>query len=209
MLDDIGVSYDQADLRSHTGLRDRLAQVGAVSNATGAIIQFSGPGRRRGNHDGGDLLMRDLYALGDEVAGDFTCVSERAACRVTPALTPTSPTGVSTNAQDAATLKGAEEIKVKRYAGIYDPLNIKIEGYAMDLAGDIGPSFRAFLKRCEVLGEHRAPEWANWSAGSSFFAAWRQRYIASVQIKNAEMALRNRSRSRTANATWDARADAG
>ena len=98
--------------------------------------------------------------------------------------------GANSNTQEAATLKGAEQEKRNRYGRMYDLVGVQAEGVAMDLAGDIGPGFRAFLKRCEVIAGFARPLCrANWSAGSTFFSAWWQRYVASVQIKNAEIAL--------------------
>ena len=120
-----------------------------------------------------------------------------------------STAGGASDTQEAATLKGAEEAKRNHYGRMYDKIGVRTEGVAMDLAGDIGPGFRAFLKRCEVIGGFARPLWANWSAGSTFFSAWRQRYVASVQIKNAEIALANRRRSVGANADWRARGGAG
>ena len=207
LLKSINVQFDQADLRDHAGIRNELAQAGVVSASSGALVQYAGPGRRRGNNEGADMLIHNLNHVGERLAVDFTAVSDRAACRVTPSLAPTA-SGL-TNAQEAATLAGAEEIKRNRYGRVYDPIGIQIEGIAIDLAGDIGPGFRQFLKRCEVIGEGQLPEWANWSSGSTFFAAWRQRYVAVVQIRNAELALRNRARSAGANAAWEARANGG
>ena len=42
-----------------------------------------------------------------------------------------------------AKLKGAEEDKRNRYGRMYDKIGVRTEGVAMDLAGDIGPGFRA------------------------------------------------------------------
>jgi len=203
MLSDIGVAFDQADLRCHVGIRDELARAGAVNSITGELVQRSG----RGNHEGGDMLVHGLYQAGDRTALDFTVVSERAVRRVVQSLTSTA--GGMSGTQEAATLKGAEEEKRNHYGRMYDKIGVRTEGVAMDLAGDIGPGFRAFLKRCEVIGGFARPLWANWSAGSTFFSAWRQRYVASVQIKNAEIALANRRRSVGANADWRARGGAG
>ena len=75
MLSDIGVAFDQADLRCHVGIRDELARAGAVNSITGELVQRSG----RGNHEGGDMLVHGLYQAGDRTALDFTVVSERAA----------------------------------------------------------------------------------------------------------------------------------
>ena len=195
MFDEVGVNYDKADLRCHMGIRNRLAAAGVV-NSAGAIIQYSGPGRKRGNHEGADMLVHSLELPGDETAMDFTVVNDRAECRINPTATPYT----GTDAQLAATLKGAEAAKEKHYGDLYGKINIKIRGIAMDLAGDIGPNLRALIKRCEVIGGYELPEWANWSAGTSFYSAWRQRIIVSVLAKNAECALRNRGRSKVARA---------
>ncbi len=196
MFDEVGVSYDKADLRCHAGILSRLAEVGAV-NSAGAIVQYSVQGRkRRGNHEGADMLVHSLDLPGDETAMDFTVVNDRADSRVIPAATPYT----GTDAQLAATLKGAETAKEKHYGELYGKISVKMMGIAMDLAGDVGPNLRALIKRCEVIGGYELPEWANWSAGSSFYSAWRQRIIVSVLAKNAECALRNRGRSKVARA---------
>ena len=149
-------------------------------------MQYSGPGRQRGNHEGADTLVHDLFALGEELALDFTVVSDRAACRVVPAATPY----VGSDAQFAATLAGAEDAKIKRYGAMYERIGVKVKGVAMDLAGDLGPGLRSIIRRCEVLAGSQCPAWANWaSRGSSFFSAWRQRIIVAVQASNADCAL--------------------
>ena len=199
MFTEVGVRFDMADLRVHTGIRDRLATAG-VFNSSGALVQYSGAGRKRGNHEGADMLVHGLDVPGDETAIDVTVVSDRTASRVVPAATPYS----GTDAQLAATLKGAEDIKFNRYSNMYSSINVKMMGVAMDLAGGIGPNLRALIKRCEFLSGFEVPLWANWSSGPSFFSAWRQRIIVAVQVKNAECATATQYRSKDANATWAA-----
>ena len=166
-----------------------------------AAVAFGGGCRGAGNHDGADMLLHGLSEPGDETALDFTVVSERAACRVTTAAA-AAQTGSEPQVSDS--LKGVEDQKFNRYAAMYASINVKMMGVAMDLAGGLGPNLCALIKRCDFLCGSKPPVWANWSAGNTFFSAWRQRIIVAVQMKNAECALRNQGRSKVATASWAA-----
>ena len=201
MFTEAGLFFDAPDLRAHQGILDRLSQAGAY-NTSGALVLSSGVAgdgrRRRGNHDGADMLLHGLNGPGEETALDFTVVSDRAACRVTAS-------GAAANQAGAdESLKGVEDQKFNRYAAMYASINVKMLGVAMDLAGGLGPNLCALIKRCDFLCGSMPPEWANWSAGTTFFSAWRQRIIVAVQMKNAECALSNQGRSKVATAAWAA-----
>ena len=194
MLTEVNVRFDLADLRAHSGVLNRLADAGARGRS-GNPVQSSGPGRGRGNQEGADTLITGLFITGQEVAVDFTVVNERADCRIMPAITPYR----GTDAQLAATLEGTEAIKVNTYSAMYDKIDVKVLGAAMDLAGGLGPGLQSIIRRCGVLADDLRPEWANWASGNSFYSAWRQRIIVAVQAANAECAILNWARCAAAN----------
>ena len=68
-----------------------------------------------------------------------------------------------------------------------------VKGLAVNLAGGIGPSLHALIKRCAELAGGLLPPFADWSA-PTFVAAWSQRMVIAVQSTNACVALWNFTR---------------
>ena len=50
------------------------------------------------------------------------------------------------------------------YKRMYATINVVVMGLAVNLAGGIGPSLHALIKRCEVLAGGLLPPFADWSA---------------------------------------------
>ena len=73
---------------------------------------------------------------------------------------------------------------------MYASINVVVKGLAVNLAGGIGPSLHALIKRCAELAGGLLPPFADWSA-PTFVAAWSQRMVIAVQSTNACLALRN------------------
>ena len=183
MLVETGVSVDKQDLSVHRGVLDRLAQAGAV-NRNGALVVYD---RGRGKQDGADTLTRDFFNQGEEVALDFTVVDERCDTNVQ-----------AQGATPGELLKEAEDEKPRIYQKMYEPIGIRVLGVAASISGGIGPNLRDVIRRCGELSDASIPIWANWSAGSTFFSAWRQRIILSIQVANATAVLRGFAASRAA-----------
>ena len=135
------------------------------------------------------MLAYDVFGDGSRNALDFTVGSDRAVTRQ-EAL----ESGIESARYQAALLDGVEHEKLK-YEKTYGTIGIQVMGLAMDLAGGLGPNVKRLLQRCDTLRKGVPPAWANWSSGSSFKAAWTQKFIITVQVSNVVVALRNKMRS--------------
>ena len=174
LLKSAAVRYGNEDLKFHRGINARLVSANAL-NSKGSFVR---PLQEGGAQEGADTLVSSLFTPGDQVALDYTVINERA------------PTNVNRG------LKEVEDAKVKMYQGMYSTISVSVRGIAMDLAGNLGPSLRELIARCDVLCGGVFPPWANWSNGSSYRAIWRQRFIVAIQAESATQAICKRERSR-------------
>ena len=81
---------------------------------------------------------------------------------------------------------------------MYPSINVVVKGLAVNLAGGIGPSLHALIKRCAELAGGLLPPFADWSTPTFVAACRSQRMVIAVQSTNACVALRNFTRALTA-----------
>ena len=87
-------------------------------------------------------------------------------------------------------LEDAEKEKRKLYSKMYSKINVGMEGFAMDVYGNIGPNLLKFIKKCDVhrgkLGEDHLPAWANWKC-RTFERAWLyiSKFVVDMQVAAA------------------------
>ena len=185
MLSSVGLDCDRVDCTKNVLLTARLQAAKAV-NPDGSFVRVGGLVH------GADMIVRGLHQPGDEFALDFTVFSEASRDRALASMNPGAR-----RITPKATLADVEAEKVNLYRRMYASINVVVKGLAVNLAGGIGPSLHALIKRCAELSGDLLPPFADWSA-PTFVAAWSQRMVIAVQSTNACVALRNFTRALTA-----------